>query len=118
MVQCHSDDYGSSVVQLIHILLVVYVYDAGNNTFRMLPDMPVGIPVKVHNAKLALRSIAEGQHLLCFRSTQSRRKKTMLHDGQSCINATGPVHARESLCTACEGCLKFCCLFCFVLCLF
>ena len=59
--QCHVDDCGTPTLRLIHILLVVYFYDAGNNTFRMLPDMPTGIPVKVHNAKRALRSIAEGQ---------------------------------------------------------
>lgn len=63
--QYDKDDYQAPIVQLIHILLVVYVYDAGNNTFRMLPDMPTGIPVKVHNAKLALHAIAEGQHFLC-----------------------------------------------------
>ena len=63
MMQCHNDDCGIPILRLIHILLVVYIYDAGKDTFRMLPDMPIGIPVKIHNAKRALRSIAEGQHV-------------------------------------------------------
>ena len=102
--QCHEDDSETPILRLIHILL--YVDDAGNNTFRMLPDMPTGTPVKIHNAKLALHSIAEGQHVLCCDQQHSnsdrataccmimRLRRHLQQSGASCIKRSGHVHIR------------------------
>ena len=44
---------------------MVYVYDAAEDTFKKLPDMPVGTPSQVHNAELALRLIDQGDNTDC-----------------------------------------------------
>lgn len=60
-VQSGSGDFTAPTVRLIKVLLIGYVYDGHDNTFRQLPDMPLNLPMQIWNAKKALRMIGEGQ---------------------------------------------------------
>ena len=42
------------------MLLVVYVYDAAQDTFKQVPGMPAHMPLQIHNAMKALELIYEG----------------------------------------------------------
>ena len=46
---------------VIRLLLVVYVYDAEQNTFLKLPSLLPVAPVRLRNATLALHKISEGR---------------------------------------------------------
>ena len=58
--QYGTDHHVKPLLRSIRLQLVVYVYDAAEDTFKRLPDMPVGTSSQVHNAKLALRLIDQG----------------------------------------------------------
>ena len=58
--QSGGGDYKPPLLRLITLLLVVYLYDVDQDTFRQLPDMPESLPVQLWNAKKALQSIDEG----------------------------------------------------------
>lgn len=45
------------------MLLVVYVYDAVQDTFKQVPGMPPHMPLQIHNAMKALQLINEGSVL-------------------------------------------------------
>ena len=51
-------------LRLIKLLLVVYVYDAAQGTFKQVPSMPAHMPLQIHNAMKALQLINEGKVLL------------------------------------------------------
>jgi len=59
-VQSGSGDFNAPTTRVISLLLVVYVYDASQNTFKQLPDMPANLPVQIYNARKALHLIEEG----------------------------------------------------------
>lgn len=61
VLQHGTDAFGTPILRLMRLLLV-YVYNADQNTFTKLPDMPASMPVSIQNAKLALRLIGEGQY--------------------------------------------------------
>lgn len=48
------------VPRLIQLLLVVYIYDDLQDTFKHLPSMPAHIPVQIHNARKALQLVDTG----------------------------------------------------------
>ena len=48
-------------LHLISLLLVVYIYDAAEDNFKVVPDMPVGTATWIHNAQKALQSIELGR---------------------------------------------------------
>ena len=56
-----SGERNAPTLRLIKLLLVVYVYDAEQDTFKPLPGMPAHLPLQIHNATRALQSIAEGR---------------------------------------------------------
>ena len=60
MLQSGSGDFRTPTVRVVHLLLVVYVYDLHLDTFKKLPDMPANLPVQIHNACKALRVIEQG----------------------------------------------------------
>ncbi len=55
-------DPGSTApaLHLISLLLVVYVYDAAVDNFKVIPDMFVGTTTWIHNAQKALHRIESG----------------------------------------------------------
>lgn len=59
-IQGGNDEIKAPTVRLIKLLLVVYVYDAEDDTFKQLPSMPAHMPLQIHNATKALQSIDEG----------------------------------------------------------
>ena len=58
--QRKDEEYRPPSLRLITLLLVVYVYDIDQDTFKQLPDMPPSLPVQLWNAKKALQSIEQG----------------------------------------------------------
>ena len=56
----------------------VYVYDAEQNTFARLPRLPASTPVTVHNAKLALQCIDQGEYFSgCLHDAQTEHTSVM-----------------------------------------
>ncbi len=60
VLQSGSGDFRAPTVRVVHLLLVVYVYDSHLDTFKKLPDMPANLPVQIYNACRALRLIEQG----------------------------------------------------------
>ena len=56
---------GSTVpaLHLISLLLVVYIYDAAEDNFKVVPGMPAGASTQMHNAQKALQLIELGMVL-------------------------------------------------------
>ncbi len=50
----------TAALRKIKVLLVVYVYDAVQDTFKQVPGMPAHMPLQIHNAVKALQLINEG----------------------------------------------------------
>lgn len=50
----------AAALRKIKVLLVVYVYDAVQDTFKQVPGMPAHMPLQIHNAMKALQLINEG----------------------------------------------------------
>ena len=48
MLQSGSGDFRAPTVRVVHLLLVVYVYDSHLDTFTKLPDMPANLPVQIN----------------------------------------------------------------------
>lgn len=46
-----DDELKAPTACLITLLLVVYIYDEADDTFKQLPGMPAHIPLQIHNAK-------------------------------------------------------------------
>ena len=62
-VQGESDESKAAALRKIKVLLVVYVYDAVQDTFKQVPGMPAHMPLQIHNAMKALQLINEGTTL-------------------------------------------------------
>ncbi|DBA92222.1 TPA: hypothetical protein ACH3X1_015929 [Trebouxia sp. C0004] len=58
-----SGNFTAPTVRVVHLLLVVYVYDSHLDTFKKLPDMPANLPVQIYNACKALRLIEKGMEV-------------------------------------------------------
>lgn len=59
------------------MLLVVYVYDAVQDTFKEVPGMPAHMPLQIHNAMKALQLINQGS--FCFDVSRFVLLLGMLH---------------------------------------
>ncbi len=53
----------AAAIRKIQVLLVVYVYDAVQDTFKQVPGMPAHMPLQIHHAMKALQLINEGSIL-------------------------------------------------------
>jgi len=53
----------AAALRKIKVLLVVYVYDAVQDTFKQVPGMPAHMPLQIQNAMKALQLINEGSTL-------------------------------------------------------
>ena len=59
-IQGGSGQLEASPIRKIKVLLVVYVYDTVQDTFKQVPGIPAHIPLQIHNAMKALQMINEG----------------------------------------------------------
>lgn len=59
-VQSGNGETQAPAIRLISLLLVVYIYDDLQDTFKQLPGMPAHIPLQIHNARKALQLVDEG----------------------------------------------------------
>lgn len=57
-----SDDHSlpTPAMHVISLLLVLYVHDAADDTFKKLSDLPPEVPTQIHNALKALHQIEQG----------------------------------------------------------
>lgn len=62
-VQGGNGELKAAALRKIKVLLVVYVYDAVQDTFKQVPGMPAHVPLQIHNAMKALQLINEGSIL-------------------------------------------------------
>lgn len=83
-----SGELRAAALRKIKVLLVVYVYDAVQDTFKQVPGMPAHMPLQIHNAMKALQLINEGSvlfkspkayaiagYLACFMAAQTSTVK-------------------------------------------
>lgn len=63
IVQGGSGEPKAASLRKIKVLLVVYVYDAVQDTFKQVPGMPAHLPLQIHNAMKALQLINKGSVL-------------------------------------------------------
>ena len=56
----------ATALRKIKVLLVVYVYDAAQDTFKQVPGMPAHMPLQIHNAMKSLQLINEGSTLFVY----------------------------------------------------
>ncbi|KAL0024457.1 hypothetical protein WJX77_006172 [Trebouxia sp. C0004] len=68
-------------LHLISLLLVVYIYDASEDSFKVVPDMPVNTSIWIHNAQKALQHIQLGAEWsrLCPMSSRHRHETMCLY---------------------------------------
>ena len=59
-VQSGGGELQAPALRLIELLLVVYIYDDLQDTFKHLPGMPAHIHVQIHNARKALQLVDTG----------------------------------------------------------
>lgn len=59
-VQSGGAELQAPALRLIELLLVVYIYDDLQDTFKHLPGMPAHVHVQIHNAKKALQLVDTG----------------------------------------------------------
>ncbi|DBA77564.1 TPA: hypothetical protein ACH3X1_009370 [Trebouxia sp. C0004] len=78
-----SDELKAAALRKIKVLLVVYVYDAVQDTFKQLPGMPAHMPLQIHNAVKALQLINEGADWKIFNPpyTWQRKDVQLLYGG-------------------------------------
>ena len=58
--QSDNDSLPAPTMHVICLLLVVYVHDAAEDTFKKLSDLPPDFPTRLHNALKALQQIEQG----------------------------------------------------------
>lgn len=59
-VQSGGGELQTPALRLIELLLVVYIYNDLQDTFKHLPGMPAHIHVQIHNARKALQLVDTG----------------------------------------------------------
>ncbi|DBA67666.1 TPA: hypothetical protein ACH3X2_001259 [Trebouxia sp. C0005] len=66
-------------LHLISLLLVVYIYDAAEDDFKVVPDMPVGTSTRIYNAQTALQHIEQGMEWSCLCPMSRRHRNETMH---------------------------------------
>ncbi|KAL3156302.1 hypothetical protein ABBQ32_012570 [Trebouxia sp. C0010 RCD-2024] len=66
-------------IRLISLLLVVYIYDDLQDTFKQLPGMPAHIPLQIHNARKALQLVDEGADWTILNPFRARERRATQH---------------------------------------